>query len=126
MLTDLIIDGHNGKKTLRIKGRVQFLSLKRVWHFFPEAPSGDNGLLGFSKECSNQDPRVLEVIRRFEANRDIARFYPLDEVVYWLGHKREIIYDDDGLYLRWPSPDGDQVLMGRYDPYSLIKSLLRI
>jgi len=98
-----ILPSRSAAVTLELNGRLQLLSLSSEWRFFPEAP--DDNDLGVGKRGSLTDPRVNELSKKMGAH-----FFPLNVLAKFQHLGWQILYDNDGKYIRMPDRSSDQIL----------------
>jgi hypothetical protein len=85
--------GSSKPALIQLKGRLQWLSVKRNFDLFPDRPPGGSaGAYGLAKDVDNGYPVRLGVHGKF------GREDRLPEI---LGRDWSIFYDSDGTYLRW-------------------------
>ena len=91
-------------RLLELEGRVQWLSLKREWQFFPQKPtSPEEHEHGFSRAAVADDP----IIRQLEGRGQAVRFAHPENLPRYEQEGYQLVYDDAGLFLR----RGDLVLI---------------
>jgi len=112
-VAEILDQGSNEPPLVRIQGRLQWLTLKREWKFFPESPSeGDPLHLGVSKPMAPGKPVPDEIDQQIKAAGKSILRARCDMIVDRLAAKtHEVFYDDDGYYLRHNGPDTDSVLL---------------
>lgn len=98
--------------TIVLQGRMQWVTPKQRWEFFPEGvPDGDDYYLGLRKPAAMNEPRVLEL----QALRNSAcRWTRADKIARFLGQGWHVIYDADGRYFRVPGRDVDLIFMSQH------------
>jgi len=85
--------GNSKPALIQLKGRLQWVSVKRNFELFPyKPPVGTAGAYGLAKDVDNGYPVRLGVQGKF------GREDRLPEI---LGRDWSIFYDSDGMYLRW-------------------------
>jgi hypothetical protein len=101
----------NGTLAVVLEGRLQWISCPRTWSYFPESPvSPRERQLGFDKIISPRDPAITRICAALATFGREVRFAREDHLAEHLGLGWQLVYDDDGLYLRWPG-DVDQILV---------------
>ncbi|MGH9684138.1 MAG: DUF4062 domain-containing protein [Candidatus Acidiferrales bacterium] len=90
-----IVPGPNGEPaTLQLDGRLQWLSAKREWKFFPEHPLGGHGI---SKPGSPGGPDVTILRDRLQRIGIPSQWNQEHEATFG---QYSIAYDDDGRYFK--------------------------
>jgi hypothetical protein len=93
-IDDILDAGPNEPPTVRLKGRLQWITLPQVWKFFPEPPPvNDPGGLGFGKERPRDDPGVPLPVQSRCVWSNLAR------IATRLSDGYEVFYDEDGKHL---------------------------
>jgi hypothetical protein len=92
--------GDSKPALIQLSGRLQWVSLKRNFELF--LPSGPLDAYGIGKDIDTRYASQLGIECKF------ARQDRLPEL---LGRGWNVFYDSDGMYLRWPGRDMNQVLV---------------
>ena len=102
--------------TLVLRGRLQWLTAARRWVCLPEESRPDSPL-GLAKSSSPDDPRVADLVARLRQAGYSPWWVPEEVMHEFLAQGGEVIYDDDGRYLRTQDARSSWVLLGkRGDP----------
>lgn len=103
---------------IKLNGRLQWLTAKQAWQFFPQAPTSDaERQFGFFKAVGHQTPRVLEICKFFQGLGYDLHWFNESQIVNQLGRGWEIVYDTDGCYFK--------VLDGRMNQILAKSTLIR-
>jgi hypothetical protein len=95
--------GPTDPSLVQLRGRLQWVSVKRRWVLFPEKPINDPGI-------------GKDVDFGYPARRGIADGFKVawcreDRLPQCLANGWHVFYDEDGKYLRVPGPDVAQILI---------------
>ncbi len=85
---------------VQLSGRLQWVSVKRNFELFP--PAGPLDAYGIGKDVDITYPKHLGVECRFARQ---------DRLLQLLGQGWYIFYDSDGMYLRCPGKDANQIVV---------------
>ncbi|HUI43040.1 MAG TPA: hypothetical protein VL523_13840, partial [Terriglobia bacterium] len=96
------------------KGRLQWVTASRQWVLRPEEPSPESEF-GFDKLASPDDPYVVDLVSRLRQEGCSPWWVPQDAVREFLAQGGEIVYDEDGRYLRTRHHSSEWILLGRRD-----------
>ncbi|HEV3275906.1 MAG TPA: hypothetical protein VG860_03745 [Terriglobia bacterium] len=97
---------------LVLKGRLQWITARRQWTVLPEEPPADSEH-GLHKLTNASDPRVVEFIEQLRHQGYSAWWVPVESMREFLAQGGEIIYDQDGRYLRTRDQRSEWILLGR-------------
>lgn len=100
---DIIWRGNDEKPELNLAGRLQWLTLPRMWKFFSQRPESQlEKEFGFAKPTTASDPIVIQICDALK-NRgyELARLIPHDMRAR-INRGWELVYDDDGSYFEYP------------------------
>lgn len=98
--------GELATATLELEGRLQWLSLSRMWRLFPEKPTTlQERQYGFARAAASDD----DVIRMLEGRGQTVRFASEGNIPRYASQGYQIVYDDLGFYLR----RGDAILLAQ-------------
>jgi diguanylate cyclase (GGDEF)-like protein len=86
---------------VQLSGRLQWLSVKRNFELFPPAGPLDAYGIGKDVDIAYEDKHPLGVG---------CRFVPQDRLPQLLEQGWYVFYDSDGMYLRWPGKDANQIV----------------
>lgn len=91
---DIIPGGFSEPLTLQLQGRLQWLTVRQLWQFFPETPADT---FGVAKAGSPFGQDVALLKQRLERLGFKPQWNREDEATYgtW-----EVVYDDDGRYFQ--------------------------
>lgn len=116
-ISEIMWQGEIVPPTLKLNGRLQWLTAQKAWQFFPQAPATDaERQFGFFKAVGRQTPRVIDVCKFLQGLGYELHWFNEQQLVNQLGNGWEIVYDTDGCYFK--------VLDGRMNQV-LAKSLLQ-
>lgn len=106
-VAEILDQGSNEPPRVMLQGRIQWLTLKREWGFFPESPVEQVGVpreVDFSSQTA-----LMAAINAAGRVPSVSR---LDLLARRLGQStHEVFYDDNGYYLRHRARDTDSVLV---------------
>jgi len=85
---------------VQLSGRLQWVSAKRNFELFP--PTGPLDAYGIGKDVDNDYPRHLGIECKFARQ---------DRLPQLLRQGWYVFYDSDGMYLRWPGKDVNQIVV---------------
>ena len=105
-------DDDHGRPTMVLRGRLQWLTASRRWVCFPEEPRPESPL-GLAKSASPEDPRVLDFVARLRQAGYSPWWIPEEVTQEFLAQGGEVIYDEDGRYLRTQHERSSWVLLGK-------------
>lgn len=113
-ITEVLVAGDREPPTLKLRGRLQWLTLLERWKFCEESPDPNDPLrLGVPREVGrSQDPFVDSLAQRLESNGLRLAWSRRDKLAQRLSARtHEVFYDDEGRYLVSRGPDVDSVLV---------------
>jgi hypothetical protein len=106
-VVEILDQGDNEPPHVILQGRIQWLTLKREWGFFPESPVDK---LGVPRDVDFSSQTAL--MAAINASGRVPLVSPLDLLARRLGQgTHEVVYDDNGYYLRHSARDTDSVLV---------------
>ncbi len=90
---------------VQLRGRLQWVSRKRNFELFPEKPpEGRAGAYGIGKDVDSRYVQHLGI-------PDRSSFVREERLPQLLSQGWYVYYDVDGMYLRWPGPDVNQIVI---------------
>ena len=93
---------------LQLDGRLQWLTLAQSWRFFPESPLPHDEL-GLGRSSDDHDL----VIAKLQSRGDQIRFADRGKIASHMSNGYEVVYDDQGFYLKRGDPANVQILMSK-------------
>ncbi|HEY6291631.1 MAG TPA: hypothetical protein VI455_08735 [Terriglobia bacterium] len=98
--------------TVVLSGRLQWITATRRWMFLPEEPAADS-LFGLDKLASPDDPHVVGFVDRLRQAGYSPWWVPEEVMHEFLAQGGEVIYDEDGRYLRTQDERSSWVLLAK-------------
>ena len=100
-VAELLPVGQREPPTVLLHGRLQWITLKKSWRFFPERPDPNDPLrLGLAREAGRQEPFVLSLGQQLEPKGFRVAWSCRDKLADRLAAgTHEVFYDEDGRYL---------------------------
>jgi hypothetical protein len=110
-VTEIIWQGDFIPPILKLNGRLQWLTAKRAWQFFPQSPTTDaERQFGFFNVVGYQTARVVEISKFLQGLGYELHWFNEQQLVNVLGRNWEIIYDIDGCYFKAINGKINQIL----------------
>ena len=100
------------RSTVVLRGRLQWITAKQRWVCLPEEPRPDNPF-GLAKAASPDDPRVADFVDSLRRAGYTPWWIPEEVMHEFLAQGGEVIYDEDGRYLRTQDERSSWVLLGK-------------
>jgi len=98
--------GDSKPSLVQLSGRLQWVSMKRHFELFSEKPpAGAAGAYGIGKDTDMGHARSLQVAGSFARE---------DRLPQLLSQGWFVFYDLDGMYLRWPGRDVNQIFVSNW------------
>jgi hypothetical protein len=101
-----------GPAVLVLKGRLQWITADREWVVREEELSPENEF-GLDKTASPEDAHVVTLVSRLQQAGCSPWWVPHVSVQEFLEQGGEVVYDQDGRYLRTRQQGGEWILLSR-------------
>lgn len=106
-IEDVLDNGANAEPTIVLNGRLQFLTLRREWQFFPEKPpANDPHGIGLGATQSAIDHNIYQ---RIDALDLVPVFSLPEHIPDRIRERCEVFFDDQGFHWAF----GEQILLVR-------------
>lgn len=102
-VSEILEQGNDELPEVAINGRLQWLTIKREWKFFPVAPADARGV--------PRDENFYTFAPRLQAAGKQPYSQRIDSPLPHVGETHEVFYDENGYYLRQQRPDGTDILL---------------
>ena len=97
---------------LVLRGRLQWITADRAWVLRSEKPAPESEY-GIEKPASPEDPHVMSLLERLRRAGCSPWWVPQEGVQEFLNQGGEVVYDEDGRYLRTKRERSEWILLGR-------------
>ncbi len=110
-ITEILAVEPNEPPVVLLDGRLQWLTLSKVWKFLEEKPPLGSHF-GFSKISYPTDSHATEIENKLRTMGYDPRWKVEERIAPALAGGAEVFYDEDGRYLYWPE-DNPSILIVR-------------